>query len=182
MIEQLKPGPRELHTAVLQSEVLRARNVQRDINEEFKKAIKKQECESKMMCQGQAMSWIQEEQQRLAERQKNANLYKQELLQTINENQKQRAEQKKQQIKEQQVARETTDADIKAQIEKEKAMLDKKRATLRKNALEAMKMVEQRRLSKLNLSEITLCSRIARQLPFTYNNEYSFLLIFQEIK
>lgn len=182
LIEKLKPGPRELHTAVLQSEVLRARNVQRDINEEFKKAIKKQECESKMMCQGQAMSWIQEEQQRLAERQKNANLYKQELLQTINENQKQRAEQKKQQIKEQQVARETTDADIKAQIEKEKAMLDKKRATLRKNALEAMKMVEQRRLSKLNLSEITLCSRIARQLPFTYNNEYSFLLIFQEIK
>lgn len=148
MVEKLKPGPRELHTAVLQSEVLRARNVQREINEEFKKSIKKQECQSKMMCEGQAMSWIHEEQQRLAERQNNENIYKRELLQTINENQRQRSEQKKQMIKEQQAARESSDADAKAQIEKEKAIMEKKRATLRKNALEAMKMVEQRRMRK----------------------------------
>lgn len=148
IIERLKPGPRELHSAVLQSEVLRARNVQRSINEEFEKATKKQEQENKKMCNDQALNWIGEEQQRLNDRQKNTMAYKKELLQTINENQKTRFEQKKLMIKEQQAAREATDMEIKAQIEKEKAIMEKKREALRKNALEAMKMVEQRRLSK----------------------------------
>ncbi|XP_075157085.1 uncharacterized protein LOC142230334 [Haematobia irritans] len=154
LIEKLKPGPRDLRTAALQSEVLRARNVQREINEEFKKAIKQQECEMKMMCHGQAMSWIQDGQQRLTERQKNENLYKKELLQTIGENQKIRSEQKKQEMKEQQVARQTTDAEIKAQMEKEMAIMEKKREELRKNALEAMKMTEQRRLREQMTEQI----------------------------
>lgn len=122
--------------------------MQRSINEEFEKAIKKQEQETRKMCNGQALSWIGEEQQRLNERQKNTITYKKELLQTINENQKLRFEQKKQSIKEQQAAREATDMEIKAQIQKEKAIMEKKKEALRKNALEAMKMVEQRRLSK----------------------------------
>ncbi|KAI8118892.1 hypothetical protein FF38_11014 [Lucilia cuprina] len=154
IMERLKPGPRELHSAVLQSEVLRARNVQRSINEEFEKVAAKQERETKKMCNEQALSWIGEEQQRLSERQKNTIAYKKELLQTINENQKQRYEQKKQMIKEQQAAREATDLEIKAQIEKEKAIMEKKKEALRKNALEAMKMVEQRRLRDRMVEEV----------------------------
>uniref|UniRef100_A0A1I8NCJ4 Trichohyalin-plectin-homology domain-containing protein n=1 Tax=Musca domestica TaxID=7370 RepID=A0A1I8NCJ4_MUSDO len=146
LIEKLKPGPRQLHTAVLQSEVLRARNVQREINEEFKKAVIKQEREEKMLCQGQAMSWINEEQQRLKDKQKNTNLYKEELLQTINENQKVRTDQRKQQLKEQLASREIYDSELKAHLEREKALMEKKREAQRKNALEAMKMVEQRRM------------------------------------
>lgn len=148
MLERLKPGPRELHSAVLQSEVLRARNIQRSINEEFKKAIKLQESETQKRCENQGMSWINDEQRRLAERQKNTNSYKQELLQTISENQRQKAEQKKQMIREQQTARDNIDSEMRAQIAKEKAIMEKKKAVLRKNALEAMKMVEQRRLSE----------------------------------
>lgn len=148
LIEKLKPGPRELQSAALHSEVLRARNVQRNINEEFEKAIKQNEIDEKKNCEQQAMPWIQEEQQRMAERQKRNNSYKQELLQTINDSSKQRSEYKKQLIKEQQAAREAVDQEIKAQIEKEKAIMEKKRAALRKNALEAMKMVEQRRMRK----------------------------------
>ncbi|KAM7350722.1 uncharacterized protein ACRADG_009206 [Cochliomyia hominivorax] len=154
IMERLKPGPRELHSAVLQSEVLRARNVQRSINEEFEKAIKKQEEENKKKCNEQALNWIGEEQQRLNERQKNTMNYKKELLQTINGNQKQRYEQKKQMIKEQQEARQATDLEIRAQIEKEKAIMEKKKETLRKNALEAMKMVEQRRLRDRMVEEV----------------------------
>ncbi|XP_073830770.1 uncharacterized protein [Musca autumnalis] len=146
LIEKLKPGPRQLHTAVLQSEVLRARNVQREINEEFKKAVQKQENEEKIMCQGQAMSWINEEQQRLKEKQDKANAYKEELLQTINDNHKERTDQKRQQLKEQRLAREMYDSDMKAHMEREKAIMEKKREAQRKNALEAMKMVEQRRM------------------------------------
>lgn len=147
-MDRLKPGPRELHSAVLESEVLRARNVQRNINEEFEKAVQKQEIENLKHCSDASMTWIGEEQKRLVEKQKNTISYKKELLQTINENQKQRSEQRKQMIKEQQAAREATDLEVKAQIEKEKAIMEKKRAALRKNALEAMKMVEQRRLRK----------------------------------
>uniref|UniRef100_A0A1A9ZAZ4 Trichohyalin-plectin-homology domain-containing protein n=1 Tax=Glossina pallidipes TaxID=7398 RepID=A0A1A9ZAZ4_GLOPL len=154
MLERLKPGPRELHSAVLQSEVLRARNIQRSINEEFKKAIKLQESETQKRCENQGMSWINDEQRRLAERQKNTNSYKQELLQTISENQRQKAEQKKQIIREQQAARDNIDSEMKAQIAKEKAIMEKKKALLRKNALEAMKMVEQRRLRDRMVEEV----------------------------
>ncbi|XP_061394720.1 trichohyalin-like [Musca vetustissima] len=154
LIEKLKPGPRQLHTAALQSEVLRARNVQRDINEEFKKAVKKQECEAKIQCQDQAMSWINEEQQRLIQRQKNANAYKEELLQTIHEKEKVRNEQKKHQLKEQQLVRTTYDVEMKAQMERERVLMEKKREAQRKNALEAMKMVEQRRMREKLTDEV----------------------------
>ncbi|XP_013104434.2 trichohyalin [Stomoxys calcitrans] len=154
LIEKLKPGPRDLQTAVLQSEVLRARNVQREINEEFRKAALKQECESKVMCHGQAMSWIADGQRRLTEKTKNTNLYKQELLQTIKENQKIRSEQKTKELKEIQAARQITDSELKSHREKEMALLEKKRETLRKNALEAMKMVEQRRLRDKMVNQV----------------------------
>lgn len=151
LIEQLKPGPKQLHSAAMQSEVLRARNVQRNINKEFEKAIKQQECMDKMACQQQALGFMEEDVQRQIERHQAMNVYKKEMLETINESTKQRTEYKKQLIKEQQAAREAMDQEIKAQIEKEKAIMEKKRAALRKNALEAMKMVEQRRLSMVLL-------------------------------
>ncbi|XP_004524991.1 golgin subfamily A member 6-like protein 6 [Ceratitis capitata] len=154
IMEQLKPGPKQLHSAAMQSEVLRARNVQRNINKEFEKAIKQQECMDKIVCQQQALGFMQEDIERQMERQKNMNTYKKEMLQTINETGKQRADMKKQIIKEQQAAREAMDQEIKAQIEREKAIMEKKRAALRKNALEAMKMVEQRRLRERMTEEI----------------------------
>uniref|UniRef100_A0A034VQ55 trichohyalin n=1 Tax=Bactrocera dorsalis TaxID=27457 RepID=A0A034VQ55_BACDO len=154
LIEQLKPGPKQLHSAALQSEVLRARNVQRNINKEFERAIKQQECMDKMACQQQALGFMEEDIQRQLERHQAMDVYKKEMLQTINDSTKQRAEYKKQLIKEQQAAREAMDQEIKAQIEKEKAIMEKKRAALRKNALEAMKMVEQRRLRERMTEEI----------------------------
>ncbi|KAI9589179.1 uncharacterized protein ACN2A1_011125 [Glossina fuscipes fuscipes] len=154
MLERLKPGPRNLHSAVLRSEVLRARNIQRNVNEEFKEAVKLQESETQKRCENQGMSWINDEQQRLAERQKNTNSYKQELLQTISENQRRKAERKRQMINEQQTARDNIDSEMKAQIAKEKATMEKKKAFLRKNALEAMKMVEQRRLRDRMVEEV----------------------------
>ncbi|XP_011191698.2 trichohyalin [Zeugodacus cucurbitae] len=154
LIEQLKQGPKQLHSAALQSEVLRARNVQRNINKEFERAIKQQECMDKMACQQQALGFMEEDIQRQVERNQAMDVYKKEMLQTINETTKQRTEYKKQLIKEQQAAREAMDQEIKAQIEKEKAIMEKKRAALRKNALEAMKMVEQRRLRERMTEEI----------------------------
>ncbi|XP_017465344.1 PREDICTED: trichohyalin [Rhagoletis zephyria] len=154
LVEQLKPGPKQLHSAALQSEVLRARNVQRNINKEFERAVKKQECMDKLACEQQALGFMQEDQARQMERQQNMNTYKKEMLHTIKETGKQRMEYKKQLIKEQQDAREAMDQEIKAQIEKEKAIMEKKRAALRKNALEAMKMVEQRRLRERMTEEI----------------------------
>ncbi|XP_053949352.1 calponin homology domain-containing protein DDB_G0272472-like [Anastrepha ludens] len=154
LMEQLKPGPKDLHSAAMQSEVLRARNVQRNINKEFEKAIKRQECMDKLACEHQAFAFMQEDQLRQLEREQNMNTYKKEMLQTINESYKQRVEHKKQLIKEQQAIREAMDQEIKAQIEREKAIMEKKRASLRKNALEAMKMVEQRRLRERMTEEI----------------------------
>uniref|UniRef100_A0A1A9WVN4 Trichohyalin-plectin-homology domain-containing protein n=1 Tax=Glossina brevipalpis TaxID=37001 RepID=A0A1A9WVN4_9MUSC len=154
ILERLKPGPRELHSAVLQSEVLRAHNIQRNINEEFENAIRTQESETQKLCENQGMFWINDEQQRLAKRQRSTNTYKQGLLKVICDNRRHRAEHKKHTIREQQAFRNSLDLEIKAQIEKEKALMEKKKAALRKNALDAMKMVEQRRLREHMVDEV----------------------------
>ncbi|XP_067637680.1 calponin homology domain-containing protein DDB_G0272472 isoform X2 [Eurosta solidaginis] len=154
LIEQLKPGPKQLQSAAMQSEVLRARNVQRNINKEFEKAVKRQECMDALACEHQALAFIQEDQQRQQERQQNMNAYKRDVFKSMTETCRQRIEQKKLQIREERAAREAMDQEIKAQIEKEKAIMEKKRAALRKNALEAMKMVEQRRLRERMTEEI----------------------------
>ena len=148
----------------MQSEVLRARNVQRNINAEFEKAIIKQECAQKLACAQQSMPWIYEEQKRLAERQNRTNTYKQEMWHSITENNKHKLEQKKQLIKEQQSERDALDQDIKAQIEKEKVIMEKKRAALRKNALEAMQMMEQRRLSRFDIQLELSCQFVVKTI------------------
>lgn len=132
----------------MQSEVLRARNVQRCINEEYEKAVRKQECENNKLCNEQSLGWIKDEQLRMLETQKRTNSYKKELLQTINENQKQKMEYRQVLLKEQMAQREAMQKETKEKTERERCAMEKKREALRKRALEAMKMFEQRRLSK----------------------------------
>lgn len=149
LIQQLKPGPKTLQSASMQSEVLKVCAAQRELNEEIDKTLRKNKISEACHYERQIMPFIEEEQIRMADRQKRNNQYKAELLYTINENSVRRGEQSKQLVREQQVARDEMDQEIKAQIERERALQDKKRETLRRNAVEAMKMVEQRRLSKL---------------------------------
>lgn len=149
LIQQLKPGPKILQSASMQSEVLKVCAAQRELNEEIDKTLRKNKISEACHYERQIMPFIEEEQIRMADRQKRNNQYKAELLYTINENSVRRGEQSKQLLREQQVARDEMDQEIKAQIERERALQDKKRETLRRNAVEAMKMVEQRRLSKL---------------------------------
>lgn len=147
----MKPGVRELNSAAMQSEVLRVRNMQRKIKDDFQKTIKNFDCQKEKECSEQGIAVLGTEAERVEEKQKNAEKYKRELLQTINNNQLRKIEQRKQALREQRAAREAIDLEIKAQIERERAMMEKKKETLRMNAIEAMRIGEQRRLRKNNL-------------------------------
>lgn len=151
IVEKLKPGVRELNSAAMQSEVLRVRNMQRKIKDDFQKTIKKFDCEKEKQCSEQGIAVLGTEAERVEQKQKATEQYKRELLQTINNNQLRKIEERKQTIREQRAAREAIDQEIKDQIEKEKALMEKKKQTLRMNAIEAMRIGEQRRLRKPNL-------------------------------
>ncbi|XP_037938117.1 trichohyalin-like [Teleopsis dalmanni] len=145
VLEKMRNGPRELRGAALHSEVLRCRNVQMAINKEFEKAVKKQECADMVNIDKHGMAFIQEEQQRMANNATATNNYKRELIDAINEKCKARVEERKQAIRDFQEETKIIQNELKNQVDKEKAAMERKRAILRQNALEAMKMVEQRR-------------------------------------
>lgn len=137
-----------MNSAAMQSEVLRVRNVQLKVKDDFQKALKKYECQKEKQCSGQGIAVLGTEAERIEEKQKATEQYKRDLQQTIHQNQVRKLEQRKQTLREERAAREAIELEIKAQIEREKALMEKKRLALRKNAVEAMRIVEQRRLRK----------------------------------
>ncbi|XP_055843528.1 calponin homology domain-containing protein DDB_G0272472-like [Episyrphus balteatus] len=145
LVQKLKPGPKELQSAAMQSETLKARAFQRNINKEFEETLKKQSAEKALQMERQAMPWIEEEQRRISNSIQRNNQNKADLLKTINEKARQKAETTAQAISAEKVANSLCDKEIKAQIDREQELLKRKREALRKNALEAMIMVEQRR-------------------------------------
>lgn len=145
LVQKLKPGPKELKSAAMQSETLKGRDIQRNINKEFEETLKKQTAENALKMERQAMPWIKEEQERIANNIKRNNENKAELLKTIEEKAKHRAETTAKMISAEKEANSLCDKEIRDQIDKEQALLKRKREALRKNALEAMIMVEQRK-------------------------------------
>ncbi|XP_055914316.1 CAP-Gly domain-containing linker protein 1-like [Eupeodes corollae] len=145
LVQKLKPGPKELKSAAMQSETLKARAFQRNINKEFEETLKKQNVEKALQMERQAMPWIEEEQKRISNSIQRNNQNKAELLNTINEKARQKTENMAKTVAAEKEANNLCDKEIKAQINREQELLKRKREALRKNALEAMIMVEQRR-------------------------------------
>lgn len=143
--QKLKQGPKELKTAAMTSEIMQAREIQRNINKEFEEAYKKEINDNILEKERQAMPWIAEDRDRTAITLQRNKENQAEVLKQIKEKALLKAETAAKTLAAEKEEHSLCDKEIKAQIEKEQALLKRKRETLRKNALEAMIMVEQRR-------------------------------------
>lgn len=83
---------------------------------------------------------------------KNRDVYKQEILKNIQDREREKHDSSRKNLTFEKAMRERTEIYHKSQIEKEREILQRKREALRKNALEAMQMVEQRRLRKYSFT------------------------------
>lgn len=146
LIHKLKPGPRELQSAAMLSEVLKGRNIQRSIQNEFKNAEKERAEKENAQQVNNILPWMVDDIRRNQNARQNRDIYKQEIFKNIQERARDQHDSYRKNITFEKAMHEKTENYHKSQIEKERDILQRKRETLRKNALEAMQMVEQRRL------------------------------------
>lgn len=106
---------------------------------------KKKEAEQ---LQIQSVIAIEEQQRQMMEAKKRTDDYKNEVYRMAKDEAKRKMETSRRQTEYEKRMREQADKELQAQIERERAILQRKKEAMRKNALEAMKMVEQRRLRK----------------------------------
>ncbi|KAL5275107.1 hypothetical protein ACFFRR_001217 [Megaselia abdita] len=146
LIQKLKPGPRELQSAAMLSEVLKCRNIQRSIQNEFETA-EKERVEKENACQiNEILPWMMDDIRRTRDGRKTRDIYKQEIFKNIQDREREKHDYNRKNLTFEKAMRERTENYHKSQVDKEREILQRKRETLRKNALEAMQMVEQRRL------------------------------------
>lgn len=130
------------------SEVLKGRNIQRSIQKEFETAEKERIDKENARQVNEVLPWMVEDMKRLNDGKKNRDTYKHEIYRNIQDRERTKCESNRKNLTFEKAMRERTENYHKTQIEKEREILQRKRETLRKNALEAMQMVEQRRMSK----------------------------------
>lgn len=152
IVNRLKSGPRELQSAAILSEVLKEQHEQRKIIANSRKLSNEEHLNEGRKIVAQAHQWIEAQAQKDKKYKQFIGDYKKEVLENIHQNQKTRENDAKQELEFIQKQREAADKEIKEQIERERAALDKKKETLRRNALEAMVIVEQRRRRALEES------------------------------
>lgn len=150
LIQKLKPGPRDLQSAAMLSEVLKCRNIQRSIQNEFENAEKERVEKENARQINEILPWMMDDVKNKDLR-KNRDKYKHEIFENIQDRERERQDFKRKTQTFEKAMRERTENYHKTQIEKEREILQRKREALRKNALEAMQMVEQRRLRKFAL-------------------------------
>lgn len=148
ILQKLKGGPRNLESAYIMSEVAAARKQQCIINAETNKAKKNEDLKLSKDHIKQADQWAEEQRQKMILNKQRNDTFKKELLKFAKEKESVTAQQAKQQADEERKQREKVDRELKAQIEKERSLLQRKKEASRKNALEAMQMAEQRRIRK----------------------------------
>lgn len=161
LIQKLKPGPRDLQSAAMLSEVLKCRNIQRSIQSEFENAEKVRVEKENIRQTNEILPWMMDDNRRSKDFRKNRDNYKQEILKNIQDKERDKHDSYRKNLSFEKAMRERTENHHKTQIEKEREILQRKREALRKNALEAMQMVEQRRL---------------RMHFFYLNNSFFFLI------
>lgn len=147
-MQHLKIGPRNLDSAFILCDVLKTRELQCQMNNDwntFKKEKRLQEGRETIQ---QAEQWCQQHRQKILEKRKSTDIYKKELNNYIKEEQQRKANLARKTAEEEQKYRQDAENELKEQLERERLMLQRKKESMRRNALEAMKMAEERRLSK----------------------------------
>lgn len=148
MMNRLRIGTRELESAALLSEVLKGRELQCNFNADLNKSMSERKKKEAEQLQIQSVIAIEEQQRQMMEAKKRTDDYKNEVYRMAKDEAKRKMETSRRQTEYEKRMREQADKELQAQIERERAILQRKKEAMRKNALEAMKMVEQRRLRK----------------------------------
>lgn len=149
VLTKLKIGPRNLESAYIMSEIADARKKQCVINDEAKRA--KRTADEKLSKDhiDQADQWAEEQRKKIIVNKQRKDAYKKELLTFVREKESAMQQQERKNVDQERQERENIDRDLRMQVEKERALLQRKKDASRLNALEAMRMAEQRRISKL---------------------------------
>lgn len=164
-IKRLKIGPRSLDTAYLLSNVLTTRKVQCEMNSETIRRKKEQHLLDGQETIQQAEQWCEDQKEKMLEKRRTIDDYKKELKMNCLEDEYRRLEKSRQQAELERQYRETAENDLKVQLEKERLILQRKKDTQRRHALEAMRMAEERRLSKFF------------KIKFYQRNKYNFFFL-----
>ncbi|XP_068143198.1 trichohyalin [Drosophila tropicalis] len=159
LLEQLRPGPRELQCARLQSEVLGSINAQREVQMEFAKAKQLATERDKCIFQEQVINGIKEAQKNRSERCQQLGEHKMELLKAIAEREKGRKLAKAEEMATARQEREKNQQQLKEHLTKMKETQTAKRHQRREEALASLAMSEQvqQRLQMLDEVEDTQC-------------------------
>lgn len=148
VLTKLKTGPRSLESAYIMSEIADARKKQCAINDEENRAKRAADEKLSQHHIDQADQWAEEQRQKMIMNKQRNDAYKKELLASVREKESATQEQERRNIDQVRQERENIDRDVRMQVEKERALLQRKKDASRQNALEAMRMAEQRRISK----------------------------------
>ncbi|XP_020801800.1 trichohyalin [Drosophila serrata] len=154
LLEQLRPGPRELQCARLQSEVLRSINAQREVQEEYAKANQRQAELDRQVYQEQVFRGFEEAQKRHAEHCQQLGEHKKELLQAIAERERERQASKAEELEQARLERKRNQRQLKEQQDKEKEQQLAKQRQKRDEALASLAMSEQRQKRLQMLEEV----------------------------
>lgn len=144
MMDRQKNGARQLDSAFLLAEVLGTRQQQRRVRAEEVALAKERRMNERMESVAAAEQYAAE----LRDQAQQKIGYKRQLFEQMQADKGRRQQMAEHVASDEQRYREEEEREMQAQLEMEQMMLLRKKETQRKNALEAMKMAEQRRMSK----------------------------------
>ncbi|BFF97169.1 trichohyalin [Drosophila madeirensis] len=154
LLEELRPGPRELQCARLQSEVLRSVQAQREVQVVFAQALERKAEQDRRIYDEQVLNGIEDTQRRRSERCQQLREHKQELLGAIAERERERQALKAEEYEQARQERERNQRQLREQQRKEEEMVAARRRQKREEALASLAMAEQRQQRLLMLEEV----------------------------
>uniref|UniRef100_A0A182KGX7 Trichohyalin-plectin-homology domain-containing protein n=1 Tax=Anopheles christyi TaxID=43041 RepID=A0A182KGX7_9DIPT len=154
LIQKDKVGPRVLESAAKFCEVLKGRELQRQfrLEQEQIQQMRKQSVDTQTL--SQANHWLKSHGDRLLEDRQRFDNYKRELKETMIRNQQLQRRRKQELIAEEQQSLEVIEGEMRRQQEHDRKALEESKEMRRMNALEAIRMAEDRRTRLRRESEI----------------------------
>lgn len=147
-MKRLKIGPRSLDTAFMLADVLTTRQQQCQQNADMAKIQREKKLCEGLEAQAQAEQWREDHKMQLLQKKGVTDSYKKQLHEHIKSEDKRRQSETKKKTEIERQHRVSAQRNLTAQLDKERAILERKKEYQRQNALEAMRMAEERRLRK----------------------------------
>jgi hypothetical protein len=150
MIQRPPPDPVNLQSSAVLTEVLKIRENQVQLNTDQTNEQKELRKMDNYQTRSQAEAWIAEQNAKQERELQMCKASKRDVLVMVKERRHERVDDRKNTLNLERANKQEADRDYERQVARETEQLARKREDLRRNALEAMKIAEQRRIRKLN--------------------------------